>query len=277
MIVELFSGLQVTPEQFTVADIEPLIDTLREFDQRKRDEQERAMQQAALKRRKPAVVCRRPGCGNDKEALFDREERLGQVTCTVCGTVAVENEIQDKEWVRHFEDDAVNPSFHGAAADPNFSSSRNLDTGIAKIPNSNKAARELMLAHDAVELNAVRSNDNERHTRLGYKDQQKFRMFQHMSEATERIQLHETIFGRAKTIFGRYRDEVELLKRPYEVCAACMVLAFREKIKEHEGSAQDGGETLPQCNCKYCGFIFGLERDRNWHQKKCDQRPKDET
>jgi len=275
LIVKRFSDLKGA-EDFTVSDIEPLIEKLRDFDQKKRDENEKVMQQALTKKRKPTLICRKPECGNDREELFDRDERIGQVTCMVCGTVAIENEIQDKEWVRHFEDDSMNPSFHGAAADPKFSSSRNLETGIAKIPSSNKAARELMLARDQVELNAVRNGVHEKQTRLGYKDQQKDRMFQRMSEVTEAIQLHETILGRAKTIFGRYRDEVEQLRSPFEVCAACMVLAFREKIKqEGEGSVAEGGEVLPEFKCKYCGFTFGLRRDRDWHQKKCDQKPKD--
>jgi aspartate carbamoyltransferase regulatory subunit len=272
--------------KFTVEYLTAFIDKMKEFDVQKKLQLEKD-QEAFLvrqKKTKPSLICKNPTCRNEDETEFEKDERIAQITCKVCGTVASERLIHDGEWKRKFEGE-VNPSFHGPAPDFNFSSSHNLQTGAIEIPGQGKKqARELSLTQKKVELNLSNMLDpkKEKKTRVGYKDQMKSEVFEVMQEIADSIQLHGSILQRAKTVFAEYRTDVEQLTNKFETAAACLILAFREKLKD-EGETSvvdDAGVPIPQDDailefkCKYCQFPFSLARDRKFHQKICEDKPK---
>lgn len=272
--------------KFTVEYLTPFIDKMKEFDVQKKlqleKEQELFLQKKS--RSKPDLICKT--CRNEDETEFEKDERIAQITCKRCGTVALERLIHDGEWKRKFEGE-VNPSFHGPAPDFNFSSSHNLQTGAIEVPGqAKKQARELSLTQKKVELNLSNMLDpkKEKKTRVGYKDQMKSEVFEVMQEIADSIQLHGSILQRAKTVFAEYRTDVEQLTNKFETAASCLILAFREKLKdEGETFEVDGaGVPIPQDDqilefkCKYCKFPFSLARDRKFHQKICEEKPRKE-
>jgi hypothetical protein len=262
-------------EPFSVADLEPYVRKMQSFDIEQRAEEEKLKQQVldGRRREKPPMVCTNSECRNSREEMFENDDRLGQITCMVCGTVAVERLIVDKEWVRNFEDDEEDKSFHGRPPDPNFSSARNLSITFARAPGTSKAsATEKRRLQEEIELNTSKSSDQR--TRTGYRDHQKMAMFDKMSEVRDALQLHDTVLERAKQIFARYRDKEEQITKPYEHVAACMLVAYREKVASDKGSGAKDAPVRQLYKCKYCGDEFALERDRWLHQKECDKRPK---
>lgn len=226
-------------------------------------------------------VCPNSQCKNTLDELFEKDDRMAQVTCKVCGTVVKENQVFDGEWARQFEGE-VNPSSHGKPPDPRFGSAHNLATGMAKAPNaSNKQAKDLALAQEKVEMNLSKSLEpsEEKRTRQGYKDKEKNRMFDLMVEVSDSMQLHRNVLARAQTLFATLRDETEQLNMRFEHGAACLILAYREKREESVSkSASAAGGAAPPGPlvflCKYCGFDFSLKRDLTMHVPTCDKNPK---
>jgi aspartate carbamoyltransferase regulatory subunit len=280
---------------FTVDELEPFIAKMKAFDLEKKQQAEKKTQEYLAKKKKAQLVCRNAQCRNDREEDFEKDERVAQITCKICGTVLSERQVYDGEWVRQF-DGEINPSFHGPPPDLKFSSGHGLQTGFAEIPGAKKKqAKDLALAQKSVELNLSSMMDpkKERATRIGYKDNDKQKVFDIMQEVSESIQLHGTILERAETIFARYRDDTEQLAKRFEIAAACLILSFREKLREEgeafvlennsatpsSSSSSNRDEAKPsepvlEFKCKYCQFPFSLKRDRTFHQKQCEERPK---
>jgi len=287
-IAARFGQLSPGAEPFSASYLGPFLEKVRLFEIEYKQKDEKELQEHLAKRKKNDMVCPNPQCRNEDEEYFEKDERMAQVTCKRCGTVVSERQIADKEWVRRFEEED-NPSFHGQPPDPKFSSARNLQTGVAKLPGRKTEDYELALAKRQVELNlsSMMSTTKERKTRVGYKDDDKEKVFAIMEDIGGAAQVHSKVIEHAKMIFAKYRDNVEQLTNRYEIAAACMIVAFRDKLAE-EGEAKviasgsvpvvdKDAEAALEFKCKYCGLTFGIKRDKVFHQKKCDKRPKEEA
>jgi len=272
---------------FNVSDLETYVQKVNENDKEKKEKAEKELAELLAKRQKPTLVCKNPQCRNDSEIDFEKDEKVAQVTCKRCGTVALERQIHDGEWVRQFEGE-VNPSMHGPPPNHNFSSGHNLQTGMIEAIGGKRQAKELAIAQKNVEMNLSNMMDSrkEKRTRVGYKDQMKERMFELMREVGDSIQLHPVVIERAETLFARIRDDTEQLTNKYEVAAACLILAFREKLVEEgeafttmkasSNSSKPSAAPVLEFRCKYCNFPFSLKRDKIFHQKTCEDKPKTE-
>ena len=268
-------------QPFTVDRLEDYVAKMEKFEEEKNKEFEEQLRNVKVKERN-RLVCPNQACRNSDENKFEKDERLSQVTCQVCGTVAKEREVRDTEWVRHFEDE-VNPSFHGPPPDPRFSSAHNLQTGMVVTGNSKASGTQLQETRAQIEMNLSNLKEgNQGKTRQGYKDKMKKNMFETFSEVGKSLQLNDKLMERAGTLFAKLRDDTEQLNNRYEHAAACLILAMREKKREEASTASLLAETpvatVPtKFYCKYCNLDFVLKRDRNEHQKHCDLKPAAET
>ena len=284
LIAERF-GFQKNQTAFELSTLEPFVTKLKQFDQEKSEEKAKRREAyfAKLSAQKATVVCRNPGCRNDNPEFFQYDPKFAQLTCTRCGTVAAERLMEDKEWVRSFDDDEADPSFHGRPGDDNLSTSANLATSIDAGGGSRHSARQMQEIQRKAEMDYKRDvNSKERRTRESYKDEEKRRTFTVMEDIAEAIQLHESVLIRAKRMFAEYRDATEQLNNKWEVVAACMLISFREKMAMDAPVVKGDTSANKQTNseeeyqifkCKYCGDEFTLKRDKIYHQKECDKRP----
>uniref|UniRef100_A0A7S3PQ86 C2H2-type domain-containing protein n=1 Tax=Aplanochytrium stocchinoi TaxID=215587 RepID=A0A7S3PQ86_9STRA len=194
-------------------------------------------------------------CGNADQVNFAEDRRHGQVTCTICGTVAQDHQIHDGAWKRQFTGE-VNPSFHGPAPDPRFSSGHNLRTnmslgsgevGVGGTKITKKELRDLKNAQNDIEMNLTRyANADAKRTREGYKDKQKTEAFKILDDVCFSLQLHESVNQRSKQLFAAYRDSREQLQALKRVEAACLITAYYDIMaqglavkREKLGLAQD--------------------------------------
>jgi hypothetical protein len=262
---------RLAPDKKSVQDLEPYINKILEM--------EKGQRVIPIQKKRKGQVCPNPICHNQEEEHMERDERMGQTTCKLCGTVVLERQIVDKEWVRKFEDDETDPSFHGPPPDAKFSSVHNLQTGCAFDPKTRKRAYELNRLQAEVELNLSTNQrahlrSKEKITRAGYKDKEKVQAFAVMDEISDAVSLNDSILEKAKALFGRYRDQTEQVFDRDKYIAACMLIAIRGHVEiqstttSHESGG--GGESYP---CKHCDLVFSTKRDKIFHQRTCELKP----
>ena len=209
-------------------------------DERARQARREAVESAAkeMERTSKKLVC--PGCKNMDERFFVTFEHEGQTTCSLCGVVLVESQIRDTEWVRQFEEDAEDKSFHGLPPDSRFSDAANLATGMALGERTSKhSVREMQLRQGEVEMNLSNMTGSSEHrTRQGYKDKMKREMFELMGEVGAAVQLSNNIIRRAQTLFAQIRDATEQLRDADAHGAACVIAALREGVNAEHSQAE---------------------------------------
>lgn len=191
-----------------------------------------------------ATSYRCPNCKNNMQGMFEEDHQHGQVTCKRCGVVVQDRKVHDGEWKRQFSGEE-NPSQHGPAPDPRFSSGHNLRTNLSQgsgqgagSQTSKKDLMDLKNAQERVEMNLsnLKFGIGVHATRIGYKDKMKRAVFIEIEEVGQSLQLHEVVIREAQTLFADFRDAVEQLTQRETITAACMLIALR--------NAQNAGEDV---------------------------------
>lgn len=189
-------------------------------------------------------------CGNIDQGggEFVTDIKNGDVICTQCGTVESESFIHEGEMYRRFEGEE-DRNHHGNVIDPLFSYSYNMATSLSGIRmgvggglgSGTKGRRNfeglLKKAHNYIEMNVAEMGDDEKKTRIAYKDKQKKEAFGRMKHVVDALSLNQAVLQRAKELFSAFRDDRELLKQLEGVIAACLCEAFDQLSNE-------GGEAL---------------------------------
>lgn len=199
----------------------------------------------------PRTQCN--NCGNRDEARFLHEYRSGDVTCAVCGVVAVERSLYDGDWTRSFEGEESTSQI-GPRPDPLMSSAYNLRTSMALTQGVSKASlRALRETQGKADMLALGNDLNERRTREAFKDNQKQRCFDRLQDVGERLRIATGVVDRSKAFFAAFRDAREHVTKLDEAVAACLVVAVEEAVyhrmqadARQQGSAAlsgDGGTT----------------------------------
>lgn len=276
MIAKRF-GIEANGEGFSLIELEPVIGKLQSFRIQHLVDTGKLFENVMLKKRKKSsYVCRNLSCKNKDEELFEKDNKLAQVTCTLCGTVAQERLIEDKDWSRQFEEDGnENHSNYSKPPDVRFSAARNLRTGLIAQPGQKSRVRELQALKNAAEMCASRNAGltQQGHTRVGYKDNSKAHVFELMHECGDVLQLNETVLNLAKDTFANYRDTVEKMPDLYRVAAACMLIAFRERRAQDEDGNRNRVHDAPQDKefvCHRCKLPFNTAQCRRLHLRKCE-------
>ena len=81
--------------------------------------------------------------------------------------------------------------------------------------------------HDMVEMNLSTIGQDDRHTRIGYKNRQKTQAFELMDHIADSLAIHPAVVDLAKVEFSRFRDVREAIQQYDGVVASCLVLAFQ--------------------------------------------------
>lgn len=213
---------------FTVQSLESYVSKIAQHDEMVTFRLERQQIDLLARKRKPPILtCPNPLCQNQLDENFEKDERMAQLTCILCGVEVLGRMVFDGEWERLFEGE-VNPTSHGPKSDDRFSSAHNLGTNIVSLPGGllSSQAKDLSSTQQEIEMNY---NNGTKRTRQAYKDKMKTEMFQVIQDVGESVQLHRMVLERAKTLFARLRDDTEQLNNRYEHVAACIILALREK------------------------------------------------
>ncbi|GBG27987.1 Transcription initiation factor IIB [Hondaea fermentalgiana] len=296
---------QLCPDR-TLASVEALMPAVRD-----------KHEEAARKRNKVADAAnllvtnyRCVNCRNADQGLFLEDYKHGQVTCRRCGVVLEDRRVHDGEWKRQFSGDD-NPSQHGPAPDPRFSSGHNLRTHIsggsgkgAGSKLSKKELTDLKTFQDRIEMdlsNMTASATDMQRTRIGYKDQQKKKVFMLIDDVGASLHLHEKVVQYAQGLFATYRDALEQVQQRDAVTAACLILALREVTRDGGNalSGRGGGpaavgskrklgdagdnnrakkaasyEDMHPFPCKYCTKRFSNAKDRRIHMRACPNKGK---
>jgi len=82
--------------------------------------------------------------------------------------------------------------------------------------------------HEKVELNLSTIGDDQRHTRIGYKNRMKTQAFELMDHIATSLAIHPSVVDQAKVEFSRYRDVKEAVQDYDGVVASCLALAFQD-------------------------------------------------
>lgn len=253
-----------------------------------------------------------PNCRNTDQGLFLEDYKHGQVTCRRCGVVVEDRRVHDGEWKRQFSGDD-NPSQHGPAPDPRFSSGHNLRTHItggsgkgAGSKMSKKDLTDLKTFQDRIEMdlsNITATSSDLQRTRIGYKDQQKKKVFMLIEDVGASLHLHDKVVQTAQGYFAAYRDALEQVQQRDAITAACLILALREVHKAGEatrsGAASaigpgmkrklgDGAESskakktatfedMHPFACKFCSKRFSNAKDRRIHMRACSAKKPAQT
>mmetsp|Transcript_26335 Transcript_26335/g.42659 ORF Transcript_26335/g.42659 Transcript_26335/m.42659 type:complete len:314 (-) Transcript_26335:31-972(-) len=214
----------------TVSDAEEIIPRLKDATKARLDSQQVPEAAKLMTTKYKCTFCK-----NNDQGWFEEDPKHGQVTCKGCGTVIEDRKIHDGEWKRQFSGEE-NPSQHGPAPDPRFSSGHNLRTNITsgsgRGAGQNVTKKELVdlkMIQNTVEMNLsnMKFGNDVRKTRIGYKDQQKKEVFLILDEIGNSLQLHDAVITNAQGYFADFRDAHEQIQQRDLVTAACLILSLR--------------------------------------------------
>eukprot|EP00941_MAST-03F_sp_MAST-3F-sp1_P005788 g5788.t1 len=199
-------------------------------------------------------------CNNNNPNQFVTDKKGGDLTCLICGVVAVGRQVHQGEWKRNFEGEE-SKSQHGAKPDPLMSSGFNLRT---RITGDDQLSKSLRRMQNDVEMNLSQFGKDDRVTRTGYKDVMKLEAFQTMKGVQENCDLGDPVVSLAKRLFALLRDNTEAVRNKDRTIAVCLVKAYkhmareRERVeyeiakkKKEEEAAATASALLPRfrCNC----------------------------
>jgi hypothetical protein len=188
----------------------------------------------------PKFVCKQ--CGNRDQRHFLHEPRAGDVVClgkdaSGCGNVVEEHKMFEGAQYRKFEGED-DKSHHGPAPNKLYSAAHNMRPSLAPMSGGSGArASRLRQADDRVELGLSNLGNDERRTRVGYKDAMKRRAFESIVHVSANLALHASVVGRAQELFANFRDEREYVQRLDAVLAACLVQAAEEAAADEVAKA----------------------------------------
>ena len=193
----------------------------------------------------PKYVC--GVCGNRDQRQFLHESRSGDVVClgadsTGCGNVVEEHKMHEGAQYRKFEGED-DKSHHGPAPNRPYSAAHNMRTSMVPMNGAGGAtASRLRQTYDQVELGLSNLGNDERKTRVGYKDGMKKKAFDAIVHVASNLSLHSSVVNRAQALFANYRDEKEYVQRFDAVLAACVLQAAEEAaVDERTKQARSGG------------------------------------
>ncbi|KAK8795456.1 hypothetical protein WA158_000113 [Blastocystis sp. Blastoise] len=216
----------------------------------KKEKEDRIQKAKELIVQKDQYSCR--NCKTNKATDFITDTLTGDMICLHCGAVACENYVYEGDWTRNFEDEESNQQ-NGVAPDPLFSTSHNLRT-LNQCDNG-RLNRNIQQRFADMEMDATSTNRDEKRTRIGYKDKEKFRAFGQMKSVAYNLSLHESVYNLACWYFYLLRDSADKLKQ----------LSVR-KVKGIGLSAKkDNREYQSLFKCDKCGLEFNTKQNLNSH------------
>ena len=188
----------------------------------------------------PDTVCR--NCGNRDQRKFVDDHSSGDVICRACGLVVIQRRVHDGEMYRKFADDKEDRSHHGKPPNPLFSTGFNLRTEIGSGPMGN-GVRDLRKIQDKLEMNLSNMSNDERKTRVGYKEEMKKRAFDHIDRVGTALGIGSQVRKRARELFSNFRDEKQQVHGLQRTVAMCLIAAHRDlRSKNMVKSAQEEQE-----------------------------------
>ncbi|KAF0687885.1 Aste57867_20377 [Aphanomyces stellatus] len=222
-------------------------------------------------RRSPQHVC--DDCGNIDQARFVVDFAHGDVVCMGasdargCGNVVQDHLVFEGNAYRCFEGEA-DRSHHGPAPNPLLSSHHHLKTVVSDGP-----LRRLV---DLVDINLSQMGQDDRRTRVGYKDRMVLDAVRLIDHAGANLALHDLVCARAKHTFARFRTAREHVHKFDATVAACLIDAFRTTQADSlwtRATGDDDDATLHPFACERCMRRFNAKRALQFHT--CDRAEAD--
>jgi len=180
-------------------------------------------------------------CGNRNQNHVFRDSRRGDVTCLGrdgkgCGAVMQEHAVAQGAERRNHEGEEDKRTF-GPAPNKLLGDAANMATAMnTKKPGTsdreNSAWKHLQQAQQDVEMSLSSLGKDDRHTRQGYKEQQKLKAFARMEEIAVNLNIHQLAVQRAKEEFAMFRELRSAIQQYEGIVCACLVLAYEELSKE---------------------------------------------
>lgn len=169
-------------------------------------------------------------CKNEDQNCFKVDPCTGDTIClgvdrSGCGNVIQDHVVDEGQEFRIFAEDSEDRNHYGPNFDPLMPDSENLKTVIV---GSDATFKKLRRTNQDVEMNLSNIGNDDRRTRRGYRSEQKRMAFELMGDICANLQIHDSVFARAREEFARYRDVRQHLHGFYSVVAACLVLAFED-------------------------------------------------
>lgn len=176
-------------------------------------------------------------CGNKDQRSFLRDGSTGDTIClgadkSGCGNVVQDHRVDEGSQFRTFADDeGKDRNHHGPAPDPLMPDSENMKTAMLGMGSTFK---KLNQANQFVEMNLSNIGNDDRRTRTSYRNQHKRAAFQLMEDAAEQLGIHDSVVGKAREQFARFRDVREHVISYHGVVAACLAISFEELVLSNQ-------------------------------------------
>eukprot|EP00615_Pteridomonas_danica_P010977 CAMPEP_0114342354 /NCGR_PEP_ID=MMETSP0101-20121206/9738_1 /TAXON_ID=38822 ORGANISM="Pteridomonas danica, Strain PT" /NCGR_SAMPLE_ID=MMETSP0101 /ASSEMBLY_ACC=CAM_ASM_000211 /LENGTH=362 /DNA_ID=CAMNT_0001476423 /DNA_START=218 /DNA_END=1303 /DNA_ORIENTATION=- len=189
------------------------------------------------KQRKNTFRYRCTKCPNRDQKRFVEIE--GSIICCGindkqgCGYEMINYKQHEGNFYRSFagEDDR---SHHGKPFNPLYSEAWNsrISSSSDSLEKESASKFKATIAKVEDDLDKVNRDVDDHRTRDSYRDKHKSKVFESMKDVISNLCLHSSIEKRAQYLFSIFRDDRDRVQREKLVTAACLVIAYRENVKE---------------------------------------------